>query len=103
MAPWGRMGLCLYLGVLVWSCTPASDTSARPTVLVFKHGKLSGDSGPFAALLRSFESQHPGLMVREELLPASTDQQHQFYVMNLEGRSVSFDLLAVDIIWVQEF
>ncbi|MGH7209330.1 MAG: ABC transporter substrate-binding protein, partial [Nitrospiraceae bacterium] len=53
--------------------------------------------------LRAFEAQHPGLKVLEELLPASTDQQHQFYVMNLEGQSVAFDLLAVDIIWVQEF
>ncbi|NJN35872.1 MAG: ABC transporter substrate-binding protein [Nitrospiraceae bacterium] len=45
----------------------------------------------------------PGVLVREELLPASSDGQHQYYAMNLDGGKAPFDLLAVDTIWVQEF
>jgi len=36
-------------------------------------------------------------------LPASTDEQHQFYVINLEGRSPDFDVISMDVIWVPEF
>jgi multiple sugar transport system substrate-binding protein len=92
------------LCVLLASCLP-SDHPAPPTttVVVFKHGKLSGDPQTLAGILREFEQAHPGVTVREELLPSSTDQQHQFYAINLEGKSVTFDLLAADVIWVQEF
>jgi multiple sugar transport system substrate-binding protein len=70
---------------------------------VFKHGKLSGDPQLLSDILREFEHAHPGVTVREEVLPSSTDQQHQFYAINLEGHSVTFDVLAADVIWVQEF
>jgi len=73
------------------------------TVLVFKHGKLSGDGAVVSELLREFEQRRPGVLVREELLPASSDRQHQYYAMNLDGGKAPFDLLAVDTIWVQEF
>jgi multiple sugar transport system substrate-binding protein len=75
--------------------------SDRVTV-VFKHGKLSGN-GRLDGLLKEFERTHPGIAVHEEMLPASTDQQHQFYAINLEGRSASFDVMAADTVWVQEF
>jgi multiple sugar transport system substrate-binding protein len=93
--------LCLFLS----SCLPTTDQASAPasTVLVFKHGKLSGDPRVLSDILRDFEQAHPGVAVREEILPSSTDQQHQFYVINLEGKSVMFDLLAADTIWVQEF
>jgi multiple sugar transport system substrate-binding protein len=95
--------------LLLWAlsaagCAPgggAADPAA--TVLVFKHGKLSGDGTVLSGLLREFEQSRPGVLVREELLPASSDRQHQYYAMNLDGGKVPFDLLAVDTIWVQEF
>jgi multiple sugar transport system substrate-binding protein len=77
--------------------------SGDERVVVFKHGKLAGDERRFDQLLREFEQRHPGVTVRNELLPSSTDQQHQFYAINLEGRQPAFDLFAVDVIWVQEF
>jgi multiple sugar transport system substrate-binding protein len=73
------------------------------TVLVFKHGRLSGDGQVLSGLLREFEQRHPGVVVREEVLPASSDRQHQYYAMNLDGGKAPFDLLGVDTIWVQEF
>jgi len=76
---------------------------ARPVTVVFKHGKIAGRPEIFRALLDRFESSHPGLRIKDESLPSSTDQQHQFYVIGLEGRSPDFDVLAMDVIWVQEF
>jgi multiple sugar transport system substrate-binding protein len=54
-------------------------------------------------LLRDFEQRHPGILVREELLPADSDRQHQYYAMNLDGGKAPFDLLGIDMIWAQEF
>lgn len=71
--------------------------------LVFKHGKIAGDPVLFRNLLDKFETDHPGIKVKDETLPASTDEQHQFYVINLEGKSSDFDVLSMDVIWVPEF
>lgn len=95
--------------VLLWvltaiGCTQSGDGTGRaPTVLVFKHGKLSGDGRVLSGLLREFERGHQGISVREELLPADSDRQHQYYAMNLDGGKAPFDLLGIDTIWAQEF
>lgn len=73
------------------------------TVLVFKHGKIAGDPELFKQLLGKFEEINPGIKIKDETLPASTDEQHQFYVINLEGKSSEFDVLSMDVIWVHEF
>jgi multiple sugar transport system substrate-binding protein len=83
-------------------CTSAEQGAHGP-VIVFKHGKIAGDPRPFRELLDRFEHEHPGIRVRDETLPASTDEQHQFYAVNLEGRSADFDVLSMDVIWVPEF
>ncbi|MBH0203949.1 MAG: ABC transporter substrate-binding protein [Nitrospira sp.] len=85
-------------------CTQAGEgTDRATTVLVFKHGKLSGDGRVLSELLREFEQRHPSVIVREELLPADSDRQHQYYAMNLDGGKAPFDLLGIDTIWAQEF
>ena len=58
---------------------------------------------PFRELLDRFEHENPGIRVKDETLPASTDEQHQFYAINLEGKSADFDVLSMDVIWVPEF
>ena len=73
------------------------------TTLVFKHGKLFGDPHVLRALIDEFERAHPGVAVREETLPSSSDDQYQFYAINLQAGSDAFDVLAVDIIWVAGF
>jgi len=102
---WFVLLICLIAG-----CSRSGGPSEQAaTVLVFKHGRLSGDGQVLADLLREFEQRHPGIVVREEVLPASSDRQHQYYAMNLDGGGgegkgkVPFDLLGVDTIWVQEF
>jgi multiple sugar transport system substrate-binding protein len=54
-------------------------------------------------LLDRFEKENLGIKLKDETLPASTDEQHQFYVINLERRSPDFDVLSMDVIWVSEF
>ncbi len=41
--------------------------------------------------------------VRAETLPAASDEQHQFYAINLAAGSADFDVFALDVIWVAEF
>lgn len=71
--------------------------------IVFKHGKIAGDPRRFSEMLRRFEREHPGILVRDEALPSSTDEQHQFYVINLESKSAEFDVFSLDVIWAPEF
>lgn len=86
------------------ACT--QDTSIdrkQETTIIFKHGRLSGGPEALNELITRFEEDNPGIRVKDQTLPSSTDEQHQFYVINLEGRSSDFDVYAVDVIWVQEF
>ena len=71
--------------------------------LVFKHAKILGPSDPLPRLLSEFEAQHPGVRVRSESITWNSDEQHQFYVVNLEGGNPGFDVLMLDVIWVPEF
>ncbi|HAS18357.1 MAG TPA: hypothetical protein DCR39_10955, partial [Nitrospiraceae bacterium] len=87
----------------VSGCSRTEKDKDRFTVLVFKHGKIAGDAELFRELIETFESDNPGIKVKDETLPASTDEQHQFYVINLEGKSSWFDVLSMDVIWVPEF
>jgi hypothetical protein len=54
-------------------------------------------------LIREFEARNPGVRVRSESLAWNSDEQHQFYAVNLEGGSAGLDVLMLDVIWVPEF
>jgi multiple sugar transport system substrate-binding protein len=95
--------LLLWLAAAIGCTQSGEGTDRAPTVLVFKHGKLSGDGRVLSDLLRDFERLHEGVTVREELLPSDSDRQHQYYAMNLDGGRAPFDLLGIDTIWAQEF
>jgi multiple sugar transport system substrate-binding protein len=83
-------------------CTSGQPESG-PVTLVFKYARILGNADPLPDLLRSFEAAHPGVRVKGEALPWTSDDQHQFYVINLEGRSPGFDVMMLDCIWVPEF
>ncbi len=91
------------LALLFHSCAPREDAERGMVRVVFKHGMISGDYDEMQAILKGFERENPGITVKDEILPASTDEQHQFYVTNLEGESADFDVLGMDVIWVPEF
>jgi len=97
--------LLFFVGLLlVGACTEQSNSvESESTTVVLKHSKLFGDPRPFERLLVQFERANPGVLVRAESLPAASDEQHQFYAINLAARSADFDVLALDVIWVAEF
>jgi multiple sugar transport system substrate-binding protein len=94
--------LPLLLGLLAAGCGEGSRADT-PVTLVFKHAKILGPADPVPGLLRRFEAAHPGVRVQSEALTWSSDEQHQFYVINLEGGSPPFDVMMLDVIWVPEF
>src|SRR6266851_4359726 len=94
--------LPLLLALLAGGCGERPGAGA-PVTLVFKHAKILGPADPVPGLLRRFEADHPGVRVQSEALTWSSDEQHQFYVINLEGGSPPFDVMMLDVIWVPEF
>lgn len=83
---------------------PQPEPSGPPRVrLVFRHGRVSGFEGLFRQILAGFEKENPGVVVAEEYMPWDSGQQHQLYAINLEGRTSSFDLMGLDIVWIAEF
>src|SRR5882724_4088041 len=81
----------------------AGRPEGEPVTLVFKYARILGRADPLPGLLRAFEAAHPGVRVKGEALPWTSDDQHQLYVINLEGRSPGFDVMMLDCIWVPEF
>jgi multiple sugar transport system substrate-binding protein len=78
-----------------------------PVTVVFKHARMFGDD-PVPRLVAAFEARHPGVRVKTEALGSASDEQHQFFVINLEGslgrgRGPGFDVMMMDVIWVPEF
>jgi len=97
-------GAALVLAALVAlaGCTEPP-RGAAPARIVFKHAKILGPLDPIPGLLREFERRNPGVTVRSEPLTWTSDEQHQFYVINLDGATPAFDVLLLDLIWVPEF
>jgi multiple sugar transport system substrate-binding protein len=99
-----RAGLAVALvaGLVAWWQHRATPRDDGTITLVFAHAKHPRYAF-LSDLIRRFEQEHPGVRVREQVLPASTDEQHQFYVLNLPAGSADIDLIDMDIIWVPEF
>jgi len=73
-----------------------------PEPLVFAHGRHPRYAF-LSEIVRRFEMENPDVRVREVVLPASSDEMHQFFVINLGAGSDEFDVLDLDVIWVPEF
>ncbi len=96
--------LLVFLGCSTQRDTDQSRTGSSGSIrLIFKHHKVAGDPKYIDELLNRFEAENPAIKVEDQTLPASTDEQHQFYVTNLEARSADFDVFALDVIWPPEF
>ena len=98
-----RAILALLPALLLLVACGERSRSPAPVSLVFKHARILGPADPIPGLIRDFEAAHPGVRVRSEALPWTSDDQHQLYVINLEGRSPGFDVMMLDVIWVPEF
>ena len=98
-----RLGIALILAAVLLAGCERSVRDAGPVRLVFKHARILGPNNPLPELLREFEARHPGVRVTSEVLPWNADEQHQFYVINLEGGRAGIDVFMMDVIWVPEF
>ncbi|MGH9509416.1 MAG: extracellular solute-binding protein, partial [Terriglobales bacterium] len=85
----------------VW-LRPSPEPSGELITLTFTHPKHPRYAF-LSRLISEFEAENPGVRVREQVLPAATDEQHQFYILNLPARTGDFDVIDMDIIWVPEF
>ena len=91
----------LPFGVALAGCQ-GRDGRKQDKVVVFRHPKMFGDPTALNVLLAEFERVND-VRVQRETLPASSDEQHLFYAINLQARSHEFDVLALDTIWTAEF
>jgi multiple sugar transport system substrate-binding protein len=103
-----KISLTLFLLICflpsIQSCTEEKPANKSDVVtIIFKHGKIYGDPKKFEYIIEKFEEMNPYIKVKVEILPSITGEQHQFYVINLEGKSSDFDVLSMDVIWVPEF
>ena len=97
-------GLILIIGLLLAAASCAAPPEGEgPVTLVLKHAKILGPVDPIPRLLSEFETEHPGIRVKAEVLPWTSDEQRQFLVINLEGGRPGFDVMMLDCIWVPEF
>ena len=96
-----RSALTVALVLALGGC--GAGREGEPVTLVFKYARILGNADPLPELLRTFEAAHPGVRVKGEALPWASDDQHQFYTINLEGQSPGFDVMMLDCIWVPEF
>jgi multiple sugar transport system substrate-binding protein len=99
VARWALVSLLVALA----GCAERSAERPAATTLVFKHARILGSGNPVPTLIAEFEARHPGVQVKAEALPWSTDEQRQFFVINLEGGNPGFDVMMLDVIWVPEF
>ena len=95
-------GLLLAALGAISACADRPGATA-PITLVFKHAHILGQGNPIPRLIAEFEARHPGVHVQAEALPWNSDEQRQFFVINLEGDSPGFDVMMLDVIWVPEF
>jgi multiple sugar transport system substrate-binding protein len=96
-----RLGLAVLLLLALAGC--GRGVEREPVTLVLKHAKILGPADPIPELLREFEKRHAGVRVKAESLSWNSDDQHQFLVINLEGRGAAFDVMMLDVVWVAEF
>jgi multiple sugar transport system substrate-binding protein len=103
MSALGAAVLLVIVSLLVLAGCSAPPERGGPVTLVLKHAKILGPVDPIPSLLAEFEAEHPGIWIKAEVLPWSSDEQRQFLVINLEGGRPGFDLMMLDCIWVPEF
>jgi multiple sugar transport system substrate-binding protein len=87
----------------LFACARGEPLDTGRKEIVFKHGKLFSTPAKILELIAEFERENPSIDVLDEELPSNTDEQHRFFVINLEGESSDFDVFALDVIWVPEF
>src|SRR5262245_33405866 len=99
---WCRAALLVVVVALVAGCS-GRPAAQEPITLVFKHAKILGPAAPVRGLVNDVAPRDPCVRVTAVSLSCSPDHQHQFCVINLEGRGAACDVMMLDVVWVAEF
>ncbi|MFH1689220.1 MAG: ABC transporter substrate-binding protein [Candidatus Eisenbacteria bacterium] len=92
------IALCCIVALSVTGC---SSPEGGDIEIVFAAG--NDPSGATEALVDEYNAAHPGVLVKFQAMPASTDTQHDAYVTYLSARESNIDLYSLDVIWTAEF
>ncbi|MFH1865655.1 MAG: ABC transporter substrate-binding protein [Candidatus Eisenbacteria bacterium] len=92
------ISLCCIVALSVVGC---SSPGSGDIEIVFAAG--NDPSGATEALVDEYNAAHPGVLVKFQAMPASTDTQHDAYVTYLSARESNIDLYSLDVIWTAEF
>lgn len=93
---------CMYIFVLSWVVYTSFRTKQKDEI-VFCIGAGSEEIRCIKTLVAKFEKANPAIKVALNVLPASTDQQHHYYITTLGAKNKDVDVMRLDTIWVAEF
>lgn len=93
---------CTYMLVLIWVVYSFLRTKHKDEV-VFSIGAGTEEIRFIKTLVDKFETENPAVKVTLNVLPASTDQQHHYYITTLGAKNKDVDVMRIDTIWVAEF
>jgi multiple sugar transport system substrate-binding protein len=95
--------ILVLLSILFQGCQhTASESAVGAVEITFIHSKIPGITY-LSSVVQAFERENPGIHVREQILPSNSDDQHQFYAINMPAGATDFDVIDMDVIWVPEF
>ena len=90
----------VWIGVLLAGCRSAQPE--EPVTITLASG-MGGTRDAILELVQQFDEAHPDINVEVVFLPEHTDEQHDFYVEEMEVESDNIDVVTIDIIWPPEF
>ena len=93
---------CIYIFVLSWVVYTSFRTKQKGEI-VFCIGAGSEEIRCIKTLVAKFEAANPTIKVALNVLPASSDQQHHYYITTLGAKNKDADVMRIDTIWVAEF
>ncbi|HJW85850.1 MAG TPA: ABC transporter substrate-binding protein [Candidatus Brocadiaceae bacterium] len=93
---------CIYIFVLSWVVYTSFRTKQKDEI-VFCIGAGAEEIRCIKTLVAKFEAANPATKVALNVLPASTDQQHHYYITTLGAKNKDVDVMRIDTIWVAEF
>lgn len=96
-----RVIIGILIGVLLVSGLSGCLGPTEKVVLRFMDRPDVG--GAWAAMIRSFEVQHPNIRVELIEGPNSTDTRESLYAMALLAEDPTYDLIFLDVTWLAKF
>lgn len=90
-----------FLLALIFMGGCASEKTGGPVELTFITGFDA--SGTNEYLIKTFNERHPGIRVKLQVMPMSSDTQHNQYATYLISEDSTIDIYTLDVVWPAEF